>query len=161
MKEQPYNRKAATAYARKWAFGRNGTYYDFENIGGDCTNFVSQCIFAGAGVMNYTPDTGWYFRSLSDRAAAWSSVEHLYRFLVNNRSAGPYGHTVKRSEAMAGDIVQLGRADGSFYHSSVILQTSPQILVAAHSYDACDRPLESYIYENVRFIHIDGAKRIN
>ena len=41
MREIPYNRTAAVNYARKWALGRNPAYYDFEEIGGDCTNFAS------------------------------------------------------------------------------------------------------------------------
>ncbi|MBP3352092.1 MAG: amidase domain-containing protein [Lachnospiraceae bacterium] len=53
MREITYNRTAAVYYARKWALGRNPAYYDFEEVGGDCTNFASQCIYAGAGVMNY------------------------------------------------------------------------------------------------------------
>ena len=59
--DTPYDRDAAVAYARRWALSRNPLYYDFEDIGGDCTNFASQCLFAGAGVMNFTPVTGWYY----------------------------------------------------------------------------------------------------
>lgn len=65
MRMLPYQRVAAVAYARKWALGRNPVYYDFQNIGGDCTNFASQCIFAGAQVMNWTPVFGWYYGSAS------------------------------------------------------------------------------------------------
>ena len=158
MRETAYNAQAAVDYARKWALSRNPAYYDFEKIGGDCTNFASQSIFAGARVMNYTPVTGWFYRSSSDRTASWTGVEYLYKFLVNNRSVGPYGHLVVQNEARPGDIVQLGRNDGSFYHSPVITAVSPTILVAAHTYDALDRPLSSYIYETARFIHIDGVR---
>lgn len=158
MQTKQYNRNAAVTYARKWAFGRNRIYYDFENIGGDCTNFASQCIFAGSGVMNYTPVTGWYYRSINDRSAAWSSVEYLFKFLTSNKSAGPLGYVVPMSEAMPGDIVQLGRSDGSFYHTPVITSITPQILVAAHTYDALDRPLSSYSYDKIRFIHIDSVR---
>ena len=158
MREKPYNRDDAVEYARRWALGRNPAYYNFENIGGDCTNFASQCIYAGAKVMNFTPTMGWYYRSLSDRAPAWSGVEYLYNFLVNNRSVGPYGHLAEQSEAKIGDIVQLGRKGGGFYHSPVIVATDPIILVAAHTFDALDRPLSSYIYEVARFIHIDGVR---
>jgi hypothetical protein len=77
MRERGYDRESAVQYARRWALGRNPAYYDFENIGGDCTNFVSQCLYAGAGIMNYTPVYGWYFNSLSDRTASWSGVEYL------------------------------------------------------------------------------------
>ena len=40
----PYDRAAAVRYAHIWAYGRNPRYYDYESIGGDCTNFASQCI---------------------------------------------------------------------------------------------------------------------
>lgn len=158
MQQKTYNRNAAVAYARKWALGRNPAYYNFQNIGGDCTNFASQCIFAGAGVMNYTPDTGWYYRSLYDRAAAWTGVEFLYKFLVNNKSVGPFAHEVSQDEVMPGDILQLGTSDGRFFHTPVIIATKPKILTAAHTYDALDKPLSAYNYEKVRFLHIDGVR---
>lgn len=158
MREIPYNRAAAVAYARKWALGRNPAFYDFEDIGGDCTNFASQCIYAGTNVMNFTPVIGWYYRSVSDRTASWTGVEYLHSFLVNNGSVGPYGHEVTRREVMPGDIVQLGDARGDFYHSPVITAVTPEILVAAHTYDALDRPLSSYNYNIARFIHIDGVR---
>ena len=43
----PYDRRAAVAYAHQWAYGRNPDFYDYEEIGGDCTNFASQCLYAG------------------------------------------------------------------------------------------------------------------
>lgn len=158
MKIITYDRVAAVNYARKWALGRNRAYYDFEKIGGDCTNFASQSIFAGARIMNYTPITGWYYRSAADRSPSWTGVEYLYNFLVTNRGVGPFGHTVPQGMARVGDIVQLGTNSGNFYHSPVITTTYPEILVAAHSFDALDRPLSSYIYDTARFIHIDGVR---
>lgn len=157
MRTKPYDRVAAVAYARRWALTRNPAYYDFELIGGDCTNFASQSIYAGAGVMNYTKTLGWYYRSAADRAPAWSGVEYLHRFLINNRSVGPYAREVARDEVEAGDIVQLAR-DGDYYHSPVITAVQPTILVAAHSYDALDRPLDSYTYDTARFLHIEGVR---
>lgn len=158
MREIPYNRDAAVIYARKWALGRNPTYYDFEKIGGDCTNFASQCIYAGAPAMNYTPLYGWYYRSSYDRTASWSGVEYLYDFLVNNKGIGPYARVVPQEEAEPGDLVQLGTESGHFYHSPVITAVTPEILVAAHTYDALDRPLSSYVYEAARFLHIEGVR---
>ena len=58
---EKYNRYAAKEYAKKWAFSRNPKYYNFDPIGGDCTNFISQCILAGSNTMNYTKNTGWYY----------------------------------------------------------------------------------------------------
>lgn len=158
MEVIPYNREKAVAYARKWAFGRNPAFYDFSDLGGDCTNFVSQCIYAGAGVMNYTPETGWYYRSINDRAAAWTGVEYLYNFLTINQFVGPFAREVPQQEAMIGDVIQLGKFDGDFYHTIIIVETEPEILVASHSYDALNRPLSTYDYDVARFLHIEGVR---
>ena len=158
-----YDRAKAVEYAHEWAKGRNPAYYNFDGIGGDCTNFVSQCLFAGCGIMNYTRDTGWYYRSPNDRAAAWSGVEYLYRFLVANKKAGPYGteqpihdffHNVRE-----GDIIQLSYDGQVFGHSLFVVGVRPEILVAHHSSVNCDnRPLTTYEYARVRWIHIDGVR---
>ena len=42
----------AVAYARRWALDRNPLFVDFTGQGGNCTNFVSQCVLAGSCVMN-------------------------------------------------------------------------------------------------------------
>lgn len=158
MRQRPYDRDAAVAYARRWALSRNPVYYDFQELGGDCTNFASQCLFAGAGIMNYTPVTGWFYRSASDRSASWTGVEYLYDFLTGNRSVGPYARAAERGSVLPGDIVQLGTRDGHFYHTPVITAVSPQILVAAHTFDALDRPLSTYSYAAARFLHIEGVR---
>jgi hypothetical protein len=151
-----YNREEALRYAEKWALDRNPKYYNFDGIGGDCTNFISQCIFAGAKVMNFTGNTGWYYNSLNDRAPAWSGVEELFRFLTENRGVGPRGNVVSKEEAIAGDIIQLENG-GRFYHSLFIMSVNPVILVSAHTFDALNRPLFSYNYNSARFIHITGV----
>ena len=158
MRELSYNRTAAVNYARKWALSRNPAYYDFENIGGDCTNFASQCVFAGSGVMNFTPVTGWFYKSANDRTPSWTGVEFFHDFLINNRSVGPYAKEVSRNEVQPGDIAQLGGSNGRFYHSPVIIAVKPVILIAAHTFDALDRQLDSYMYDAVRFLHIDGVR---
>lgn len=160
MEEMTYDRAKAVAYAERWALSRNPRFYDFENIGGDCTNFASQCIYAGAGVMNWTPVTGWYYISASRRTASWTGVEYLYRFLVTNGGAGPYARVVSREEIQPGDIVQLGREDGHFYHSPVVLGVrGGEIYVAAHTYDALWRPLSSYEFDQARYLHIEGVRK--
>jgi hypothetical protein len=67
---------------------RNPAYFNFDGIGGDCTNFISQCLYNGGCLMNFTRDLGWYFLSADDRAAAWSGVEFLYNFLTTNKKPG-------------------------------------------------------------------------
>lgn len=159
MKILNYNREAALAYAKKWAFKRNPQFYDFSKLGGDCTNFASQCIYAGAKIMNYTPIYGWFYNNANDRTASWTGVEYLYNFLINNDGAGPFAEETDLKNLQIGDIVQLGRANGDFYHSPVVVGFSRgQILVAAHSYDAFNKPLNSYNFAVARGVHILGVR---
>lgn len=151
-----YNRENAVAYAKEWALSRNPNYFDFHGIGGDCTNFASQCIYAGAGVMNYTKDVGWYYISPNDRAAAWSGVQYLYRFLTTNQSAGPVGRDASLSEIQFGDVIFLYNGE-RLYHTLVVtgFDTDGEILICAHTVDSYMRRLDSYNYVNAYPVHID------
>lgn len=154
-----YDRAAAVAYAHEWAFGRNPAYYNFEYIGGDCTNFASQVLYAGSGVQNYTPVFGWFYISADDRTPSWTGVNELYRFLISNTGAGPRGILSELSDIDAVDIIQLkfGYYE-RFDHSPIVVdvgeRTPDTILVAAHSIDSDYRPLSTYNYTELRPIHI-------
>lgn len=156
---KPYNREKAVSYAHAWAYSRNPQYYDFDKIGGDCSNFVSQALYAGSGIMNPTPTFGWYYYSIKNRAPAWTSVEFLYNFVINNRGVGPVSIESDVSQVAPGDIVQLSFDGETFVHSLIIVSVGeqpspPNILVASHSYDADNRPLNTYEYLQARFLHI-------
>ena len=156
----PYRRQAALDYARRWAFSRNPAYLSFNGIGGDCTNFVSQCLLAGGMPANTATDVGWYYRSANDRAAAWSSVFYLHRFLTNNQKRGPVGREIPLGQAEPGDLIQLGDEDGLFYHTLLITAFTPEgePLIATHSVDSLDRPLGSYEYARLRSLKILGGR---
>jgi hypothetical protein len=155
-----YDRTKAVLYARKWAFSRNPKYLNFDHFGGDCTNFASQCIFAGCNIMNYTPVLGWYYNNGNDKTPSWSGVEFLYNFLTNNNKEGPYAVEIDRSEVEPGDIIQLGTAANHFYHSSVVMKvTDTDIFIAAHTFDSYMRNISSYSYDKIRYIHILGARQ--
>ena len=159
MKELPYYRKNVLTYAEKWALSRNPDYLDFEKLGGDCTNFVSQCIYAGCKTMNPKPTFGWYYYSSYDRTPSWTGVQYLCDFLTNNKGVGPYGKIVDYTKTEPGDIVQLGYDNGNFYHTAVIVDRhDSEIYVAAHSFDVYMRPLSSYQYQQVRFLQIAGLR---
>lgn len=164
--EKVYHRERAVAYAERWALSRNPLFIDFAGLGGDCTNFVSQCILAGSCTMNFTPTYGWYFRSSADRSPSWTSVEYLYDFLTGvpefareNGGIGPYGREVPRRLVRIGDVVQLADETEDFYHTLIVSAVlADDLLVCAHTDDALNRPLSTYRYASVRFIHIDGVR---
>ena len=149
-----YNRKKAANYASTWAFLRNPEYHNFDGQGGDCTNFVSQCLYAGCGEMNYAENFGWYYTSLKDRAAAWSGVSFFYKFLTTNLTAGPKAVESSLEMAEIGDVIQLSFDGETFRHSLFVIEISPKILIAAHTDDSLRRPLSDYNYVNIRLLHI-------
>jgi len=165
LNQNGYDRKAVVEYANKWALKRNPAYYNFDEVGGDCTNYASQCIYAGCGVMNYTKTFGWYYRNSRDRAPAWTSVQYLHKFLTQNKSSGAYGEEVTIKEIEIGDIVQIKfKGKLGYSHTPVVVdivgeKTIENILISAHSFDSHNRKLSTYEnVESMRFIHIVGAK---
>lgn len=163
----PYNRVAAVSYARRWAYGRNPAFYDYEYIGGDCTNFASQCVYAGSGVMNYTKDLGWYYIDANNKAPAWTGVEYFYNFMTRTaESVGPVAQAASIGQLLPGDVVQLSFDGERWNHSPVVVALlrypavqPADVLIAAHSYDSDNRPLNTYDYRNIRFLHFIGVRK--
>ena len=154
-----YDRVSAVAYAKRWALLRNPLYLDFHSIGGDCTNFVSQCLYAGCGVMNTTPVYGWYYYSADNRSPSWTSVIYLYRFLLSNQGNGPFARETTAHEMRIGDVVQLGYEGKPFSHAVLVVALRKDgIYVASHSEDAWMKPLSLYRQPLRRFLHIEGVR---
>ena len=157
--EKEYIRENAVAYARKYAFQRNPIFYTFEGIGGNCTNFVSQCIYAGGCVMNYTPTFGWYYISLNERSPSWTGVEFFFNFMTQNADVGPFGRAATRDELEIGDVIQLGRNEEGYYHTLIVVGFDGEDpLVAAQTDNAYARPLSTYDNDYERYIKILGIR---
>lgn len=154
----PYDRDAAVAYARQWAYRRNPDYLDFEALGGDCTNYASQVLHAGGLPMDFTPVYGWHYTDAYRRTASWTGVEYLYRYLLGLDTGRPCATLTALEAVRPGDIVQLAFSERRFQHSPVVVAVEsgePKgIFVAAHTSDAYHRPLSTYTYSAVRPIHI-------
>ncbi len=82
-----YSPDKAAAYADKWvakdgngkvtAGKYNPAYMNMNSIGGDCTNYVSQCIYAGGMAMNNT----WFYKSPSNFSGEWSTSRRHYPYM--------------------------------------------------------------------------------
>ena len=159
MKKIDYDRNKVIGYATKWALSRNKKYYDFSLIGGDCTNFVSQCVYAGCRVMNYRLLAGWFYSSPSLRAPAWTGVNEFYNFATSNQGIGFYAEECLKKDVEIGDVVQLGNYDGDFYHTLIVSKIlDGRIFVCSHSNDALNKPLENFLIKKIRFLHVLGAR---
>lgn len=153
-----YDRAAAVRYAHLWAMGRNPRWGDFSDLGGDCANFISQCLYEGSRRMNYTRDIGWYYRSMSDRAPAWTGVVFLHRFLTRSDGEGVFARRVESVQQLQlGDVVFLS-SGGRIYHSLLVLAASADPPIAAHTVDSIMRPLSSYENAERIFMRIEGVR---
>lgn len=149
-----YNRENAVKYALKWALGRNPTYYNYDYLGGDCTNFISQCLYAGIPQMNYR-GFGWYYINGNNKSPSWTGVKYLYEFLINNKFEGPRGKEIAKEELEVGDIIQLSFSQNIYGHTLIVTNIeNGEIRICAHTIDSKNRPLNTYSYEKARFIKI-------
>ena len=156
---KPYLRENALLYANRYAFSQNPIFGNFAGIGGNCTNFVSQCVYAGSCRMNYKPTFGWYYISMNERAPAWTGVDYFYNFITTNADVGPFGRQATPDEMEVGDVIQLGRDGDGYYHTLLIVGfEGDDPLVAAQTDNALGRALSTYTYDFSRYIKILGVR---
>jgi len=150
-----YHRENAVHYALKWALSRNPAYYNYDYLGGDCTNFISQCLYAGIPQMNYR-GYGWYYRNANHKSLSWTGVKYLYEFLINNQQEGPRGRLIMQNELEVGDIIQLSFTENIFGHTLMVTSLeNNEIRICAHTIDSRNRLLSTYHYEKARYIRIE------
>jgi hypothetical protein len=162
----PFDKAKAIEYANRWALDRNPSFLDFDELGGDCTNYISQILLAGGCKMDHTPVTGWYYSSGSEKSPSWTGVEQLYNYLVKEKEHGIIAKEISAEEAEAGDIVQLSFNGRNFQHTPFIVEVArnpgtpfhfDQIKINAHSFDSQNRALDTYQWRKIRFIRILGC----
>ena len=85
-----YSARNAQTYADKWWSGHNPNYKSNENNGGDCANFVSQCLYAG-GLSKMTgsfgSSKGWHHLKRLGKfqiSNAWGNASYLFSWLCDN-----------------------------------------------------------------------------
>lgn len=148
-----FNRSNMVAYANKHAKSYNPSYPNFENMGGDCTNFVSQVLRAGNAPFDTSGSYRWYYYNMNNRAPAWSGAKQLYNYLINNTYIGPQGKKASTNEIIynmrPGDPVFIDFGyNNSIDHAVVITSYSvgaPNLTrIAAHTTDRVNYPLANY-----------------
>jgi len=166
-----YNRTAAVQYADAWASNtqtlRNPAWGNFDppNGNGDCTNYVSQVIYAGAPQMDNTGSYQWYYYGYNNRAPSWTDVSSLYTYLINNTWTGPYGAVITNACALrGGDVIQL-KSGSTWFHSLVVVAVfancnnigpGTAVRYNAHTTDRYQYPLSYVSAYTKRLIKIQG-----
>lgn len=127
----PYLREAAVAYAERWWNEPNPAYEKFEV---NCTNYVSQCLFAGGAPMNYTGrrPSGWWYKGYSNQQEMWSYswavANSLQHYLGNPRAFGLRAEAVSRPESLRlGDVICYDwEGNGRVGHNTIVTAFTPE-----------------------------------
>jgi hypothetical protein len=145
-----YNRAAAVDYARNWTQGfsspqnNNNPVWGPRRIGLDCTNFISQALYAGGWQMVAGPKQDnrvWWAEPLGgDRSYTWGGAGPFYNFL---RDSGRAYWVNSPSQLMIGDVVQLTYLQGAVDHTMIVTKAVPpfsgnDIYLTYHSIDQRD-----------------------
>ena len=124
------------------------TYGEFNSVGGDCMNFVSQTL-AARGIAQ-TAD--WYFTSKSDYSSPWIYTPSFDNYLTANPSLGFTRLSIEeRDQAEVGDLVLFSWSGvGSPDHIQVIsdirvVDGVTKILMVGHNLDSDWRDLDTTI----------------
>ncbi|WP_073949301.1 amidase domain-containing protein [Streptomyces kebangsaanensis] len=101
-----YNYTAMAKYAEKYWKKYNPDYRKFNDVGGDCTNFISQALRAGG----WKNDTGWYksyknwWYNSSNQTTSWINVNYWASFALHSNRAYNLDNVYKLG---IGDILQM------------------------------------------------------
>lgn len=120
-----YRREDAVAYAERWWNESNPAYEQFEV---NCTNYVSQCLYAGRAPMHYTGrrDSGWWYKGRDNGRELWSFswavADSLQRYLQRDRGAGLRAEAVDSPDKLQlGDVICYDwDGTGRFGHNTIV-----------------------------------------
>lgn len=123
--KQNYRRDLVAAYADRWWNEGNPAYELFEV---NCTNYVSQCIFAGHAPMHYTGkrDSGWWYQGRGggreNWSYSWAVANALQSLLASGRNSGMRGTMVESADQLQlGDVILYDwNGDYRYQHSTIV-----------------------------------------
>lgn len=147
-----YSHEDAVNYALRYGLVPNPAYRYFTvhgDGGGDCSNFISQCLNAGGAPMDFSPGKAWWYKSkgtsniFDDKwSVSWAVAHSLYwtlRIKGEKNLPGIKGIEVRDvSELQEGDIIQYENSRHIIYHSGIITAfTAAHVpLITQHTYNA-------------------------
>lgn len=162
-----YNHEAAKNYALKYAENPNWLWY--RTYDQDCTNFVSQSLYAGGwSMIRYVsaPEDAWFYKNGYNAGVgysySWTVANDLFVFMSRHSGRAEFvGFSTQKppysSKLKVGDIIQIDfERDGRIDHSLIITGygSNGNLLVSGHSVTLKDESLEAVINRNsgARFI---------
>lgn len=141
--DRRYDRQQAVSYAHRWWNSYNPQFKQFDV---DCTNYVSQCLWAGGAPMSYARERskGWWYRfgDPPSWSYSWSVAHSLHWYLAGSQS-GLRGKEVSSARQLEpGDVICYDfDGDGRWDHNTIVVgkDRSGEPLVNAHTTNSRNR----------------------
>ncbi len=152
-----YNPYEAASYADRYATSYNNNYAHFD---GDCTNYVSQCLYAGGVPMNNTGkiDTGWWYSSSGSLSYSWSNQSYNFDYFSSSNTS--YTNISSNSYIIPGNPVYYDWQNASdttdeLDHATICVgyNSSGVPLINSHTLDYYRVPWK-YGYANTKYATI-------
>jgi len=151
-----YDRSAAATYANKWYNSFNSAYPNWHNSGGDCANFVSQCLYAGgekmvgtAGAANATNTSNWFsYGTALDTtkvSSSWRGANAFKNYFISvaktckRYESGATAKTTLYNNVNVGDAISFYKIESGNYiakHTMIVTKrnaTDKTVILAGHS----------------------------
>ncbi|MFH8609826.1 amidase domain-containing protein [Streptomyces sp. NPDC018029] len=150
-----YDYAAMARYAEKYWYNYNPSYRKFNGAGGDCTNFVSQALYAGG--WKAVPGSAYDYRNwwydATKQSTSWVGVNELAWFTLSNRRAPNLANVYQMD---VGDVLQVDfDKNGSKDHTMMVTYRNGRGMpyLTYHSTDTYRRSLASVIasYPDARY----------
>lgn len=169
--DHSYDRQGALDYAVQYSNDRNDDWANYEGLGGNCQNYVSQCLLAGGIPMDTQGDAVWKWygdtvandQTASGRSSSWSGVDEFLAYAAGNRGYGLAALTDAPYETgQPGDLIQMG--EGGDWRHVVIISRPVQdtegrtidYLVCSNTSDLENWPASLYGYPELALTRIAG-----
>lgn len=167
--EHAYNRDKALEYANTYVNKRNSAFTAYDESGGNCQNFASQCINAGGIPMDYKGEQWKHYSSslntseeAKGRSASFISTTSFYNYAKTNTGYGLVSDPdVNIFYGEAGDIAHVGYK--GYSHAVVVVSQvkdksgkTIDLLINCNTVSLENYPLLGYVYPNKRLIKILG-----
>ena len=127
-----YSALAAVDWAKNHVYDRNSVLVGkgYYSDGGDCANFVSQCIYMGGLDMTSKWNSAGH---MCMDPYTWINAHQLYRYVVS--LGGTSVNDPSASEVSIGDLIfYKTRSDGKMHHSAIVIDIkNGNPVIAAHS----------------------------
>ena len=146
-KSYNYNVSAAIAYADKYCIDYNSSYNSYKGRGGDCANFVSQCLYAGG----FQQDSVWYKHSV-----AWINV---MKQIAHFKDYGNFMNASNSNLLRGNPIYFDWNGDGVYDHATICVgrNNSGTAILDSHTRDLYHATWTNWSFKKAATIQLRGS----